>query len=55
MTTGKCDMCEKESKQLQLMLYSDGEKLMLCPSCFDHEEMRADYAEQRWKEEHYEE
>jgi hypothetical protein len=46
-----CEKCEKEVKELFPMLYSDGDKLMICQECVDAEDMRADYEYERQREE----
>lgn len=46
-----CQKCEKETNALFPMLYSDGEKLMICQECQSSEDARADYEYERWREE----
>jgi ribosome-binding protein aMBF1 (putative translation factor) len=48
---GECEKCGKMVDELFPCLYHDGEKLLLCSKCFDHEQARGDYEYERWKEE----
>ena len=46
-----CDICEQESDKLEPCLYHNGDKLMLCPKCWDKETARGDYYYEIWREE----
>lgn len=47
----ECQLCEKEvPEDLKPMLYSDGEKLMVCNECWNREADRGDLEYERWKD-----
>ena len=50
---GMCDMCGRDSDNIQVMLYNNDENKMLCPLCWDHEAMRGDMEYDRMREEGY--
>jgi len=50
---GMCDMCGRDSDNIQAMLYNNDENKMLCPLCWDHEATRADMEYDRMREEGY--
>lgn len=50
-TPEKCDLCDKLSEKLEPCLYHNGDKLMLCPKCWDSETARGDMLYEVQKEE----
>lgn len=50
---GNCELCEKYSEKLEIMVYNNDEDKWLCPECWDSEGMRGDYEYDRQREEEY--
>ena len=50
---GMCDMCGRNSDNIQVMLYNNDENKMLCPLCWNYEIARADMEYERMREEGY--
>ena len=47
----QCDKCNKFVNGVYLSTYINGEKMLVCQECKDHEEARGDYEYERQKEE----
>lgn len=47
----ECQLCEElVAEKLVPMLYSDGDKLMVCQKCWSQEADRGDLEYERWKD-----